>query len=133
MKKLIGFLMGAFALAPLGSATPDQVVLKSVSALGSGCLPDRTATTFSLDGEALTLVFDELFTEAYSFDAPDYNRVFCRINLRVSVPEGWSFGIFSWDTRGYVDLFEGASATISSGFSFGRSRYEFATTEFYGP
>ena len=134
--KILSLIVGLLALPSTVMASeraPSGVKMISVRALGAGCLPDRTATTFSPDGEALTLSFDELFAEAAFDGVSAYDRKFCRVNVRVRVPAGWSFGIFSWDARGYVDLYGSAVATYSAGFAFSRGRYEFSEQNFSGP
>ena len=139
MKKVIlcsALTAGSFGFynqSAIAAVAPAGVQLTSVRTLGSGCLPNRTASTFSPDGEALTLVFDELLAEASYSGVAAYDRKFCRLNVRVAVPAGWSFGVFSWDARGYVDLYGSAIASYSAGFAFSRGRYDFSEQLYSGP
>jgi hypothetical protein len=116
---VIGFLI--FAGPAWGQAAPDgsSVFIDRIDYGGSGCPADSVAYNLSDDALAFTMIFD-----AFDLDngtRGGRNKKHCNINLKLAVPSGWSYTLFSVDYRGYADLPKNTDARLRAWYSIGSS------------
>jgi len=82
----------------------DQVSLVSVAYGGSGCPQKSVGQAISDDKQLITLFFDKYIAESGPGVSPAKNRAACQLNMKLHFPQGWQFGVFKADYRGYVGL-----------------------------
>lgn len=82
----------------------NQVKLVDVSYGGNGCPQGTVGKAFSSDKTLITLFFDKYIAESGPGVSPSKNRAACQLNLKMNFPQGWQFGVFKADYRGYVGL-----------------------------
>jgi hypothetical protein len=98
---------------------PDQVVITELKWAGSGCPPGSPVTSSVVrNRKALSLVFSSLDASAGPGVPITENRENCNLILRLSVPQGWSFTLFSADYRGFANLDRLVQATLRSAYFF---------------
>lgn len=111
MGKLIaGIFVFAAILFAEEAPNPGEVSFENIIYGGSGCPQGSVGQILSPDAKAFTLLFDKYAVEGIA----DKNRPVrknCLVNVRLKVPQGWSFGILGVDYRGFANLESGAIAT----------------------
>jgi Domain of unknown function (DUF4360) len=96
---------------------PNTVHIKGVNASGgTGCPQGTVAAIVSADGLSLTLLFDRYVAEMGPQIPLTRSRVQCTVNLGISVPHGHTFTITQIDSRGFVDLPAGVTASQQSSY-----------------
>jgi hypothetical protein len=105
----------AFAQTPVPS---DQVYIKEVNTIGSGCRPDSFALNLSSDKRAFTLTFSEFVAEIGPGIDPAQAYKNCAITLSLSVPSGWQYSIGTFNYRGFMDLAPQVRAEHSTSYFF---------------
>lgn len=124
-------LTGAVVITSPLMAHPGDAEIQRVSVLGRACGVDSAATAISSDGQAVTVIFDQF--QAELTESQDYARTFCRVNLDVRVPPGWSFTVLGVDYRGYVSLDPATEANHWLAYGFGANMMTFQAQSFVGP
>jgi hypothetical protein len=111
-------LLGMLFLSGHGFAAPTTVAITDVAYSGSGCPAQSARTIVSLDGEALTLIFDQYFAVQDQAASPQERRRKCQLEVELSYSGSWQYTITSVDYRGFASL---AAGTWGQQFS----RYKF--------
>jgi hypothetical protein len=111
---------------------PDNVKIKDITYLGSGC-PTGTVAEIS-DSNSFTL----LYSDFIAFSGPNVSapssRKNCQINLQLSYPQGWSYAISTVDFRGFISVPAGVSAVQKATFyTSGNIDDASASARFVGP
>ncbi|GAA0442060.1 hypothetical protein Aca07nite_31000 [Actinoplanes capillaceus] len=105
---LAGALLGALlpAAAQAAPAAPPKITLKVQGAFGSGCPgKDTTLAQHTEDGTAFSLAYSE-----FRVHGDDYKN--CKVMVRVSVPQGWTYAVTSVINRVTPDLDGNSSARL---------------------
>lgn len=142
---VIAFLLSGLAVAN-ESPNPTEISMEGISYQGSGCPAGSVASNLSSDAKAMTLLFDRYIVETQSESRPTRfapegkARKVCKIDVRMRVPYGWSFGIFYVDFRGFADLRSDTVGIQRAAYHFGgrkllvgdyRLRGEYSNDYFY--
>ncbi len=124
MQKLIRPVLTLTSLWVFNTSTPalanfpSSVRVRNISYAGSGCPAGTVAQNLSSDFSAFTLLFDQYAAEVGPNVPFSQKRKNCQLNIDLEVPPGWSYTLFSVDTRGYVSLEPGVSAVQQSTYYF---------------
>jgi hypothetical protein len=86
-------------------AAPPKITLQVISAFGSGCPKDTTDAVNTEDGTAFSLAYSQ-----FRVSGGDYKS--CRVVIRLAVPQGWTYAIYSVINRVTPDLAAGGSARL---------------------
>lgn len=127
---IAGLLFGA-RIASADDPDPKQIRIEAVSYNGPGCPMGSASALLSSDARALTLLFDRFTATTESGGHRDFKA--CSVDLQMRVPNGWSFGIFRTQVRGYVDIHPGSLGTQRSRYTFGGQRLSVSAREIRGP
>lgn len=122
MRKLTASAAGLAALAlPLSAAPaasaaasdspppPDRIVIDVLTVNGSGCAAGTAAVASASDNTAFTVTYSDYLARAGGNSDPTDFRKNCQINLRVHVPQGFTYAIAGADYRGFAHLQSGAT------------------------
>lgn len=99
-------------------APSEQVFIKEVNTIGSGCRPESFALNLSSDKRAFTLTFSEFVAEIGPGIEPSQAYKNCAVTLRLSVPSGWQYSIGTFNYRGFMDLAPQVRAEHSTSYFF---------------
>jgi|SRR5437868_5459281 len=105
----------AGAMAPAASATtddpppPDRIVIDVLTVNGSGCPAGTAAVASARDNTAFTVTYSDYLAQAGGDSKATDFRKNCQINLRLHVPQGFTYAIAGADYRGFAHLEAGAS------------------------
>ena len=88
-------------LATADSPPPGSVRIVGASYVGDACPSGSVASMISPDGEAITLLFDSFLVQVNTDILGGSQVKQCEILLTLQSPQGWQFGIFNVDMRGY--------------------------------
>ncbi|MFI0480801.1 DUF4360 domain-containing protein [Actinomadura sp. 9N215] len=116
--------MTAVSVAPAAASEqllehgPKGVTIDIATVNGTGCPPGTAAIALSDDNDAFTVTYSKYVAQTGGSSAPTDDRKNCQINLRVHVPQGFTYAVSSTDYRGYASLQKGASATQLAGYYF---------------
>lgn len=142
MKKgaLFGLVSASLLVLGLSSsiyaqgAAPDYVRIRDIKYAGSGCPAGSVGADVAGDLSAFTLLFDQYQANVGPGIPMNEKRKNCQINLSLEIPNGWSYTLFTVDTRGYVSLEPGVRALQQSLYYFqGQMRTGRLQTVVYGP
>ena len=132
----------ASALMPLGWVVPPddvpppegEITIDVATVNGSGCPKDTAAVALSEDKTAFTVTYSEYLAVVGPDSSPTDSRKNCQLNLRVNVPQGFTYGIASADYRGYANLADGATAMEQATYYFqGMEETDSSHERFSGP
>lgn len=112
MKLMAAALAGMSLLGPL-TAAPAQaapaaappITLQVLSAFGSGCPAGTTDAVPNADNTAFSLAYSQ-----FRVYGGDYKS--CRVVIRVAVPAGWTYAVYSVINRVTPNLFANSSARL---------------------
>jgi hypothetical protein len=123
-----------FPGSPPAPPPTDKIVIDVVTVNGSGCPAGTAAVAVSPDNTAFTVTYSE-YTAMVGVGAPPTAfRKNCQINLRVHVPQGFTYAIAQADYRGFASLQPGATALERANYYFqGQSPTAFVSHPFSGP
>lgn len=122
-------LLALSTAVPLEEPAPQVEV---VTVNGSGC-PQGTAETSS-SGRTFSVSYRQFFAQAGGGAGPTDFRKNCQINIRVSVPPGYTYGLARNAYNGFAHLQSGASALHRVSFYFqGSSETTIVNFPFTGP
>ncbi|MGC9667503.1 DUF4360 domain-containing protein [Planosporangium sp. 12N6] len=115
-------------------APPSEVTLDVVTVNGSGC-PAGTATVTMLpDRTGFRVTYTSFVAQDGGAAKPTDIRKNCQINLRVHVPQGFTYAIARADYRGRVHLASGATGLHRTNYYFqGSSDNNYVDHPFAGP
>jgi len=122
--------------APSSSAVvpPGKITVDVVTVNGSGCPAGTAAVAAADDNTAFTVTYSDYTAQAGSGSKPTDFRKNCQLNVRVSYPQGFTFGIAKADYRGFAHLPRGARGVQRASYYFaGQSGTETSTHNIPGP
>ncbi|GAA1847286.1 DUF4360 domain-containing protein [Actinomadura bangladeshensis] len=99
----------AFAAAPADPPPPDRIVIDVLTVNGSGCQSGTAAVASASDNTAFTVTYSDYLAQTGGDSDPTDFRKNCQINLRVHVPQGFTYAIAGADYRGFAHLADGAT------------------------
>ena len=132
-------LLGSSAVVPVGAASaaelppPNSLVVKKLSANGSGCRHDSATVAASLDNTAFTVTYSEFTAVAGPGVKKQENAKDCRVKIKLDIPKSYTYSLTSVDVRGYVSVQAGATASHTLAYSFPSSKSAPLGREFAGP
>ena len=130
---LLALLASASASAALADA-PPYVRVRNISYAGTGCPAGSVAENVSPDRQAFTVLFDQYQASTGPGVPFTEKRKNCQVNVDLDFPQGWSFSLFTVDTRGYVALDPGVNGLQQSSYYFqGQMGTARLATPMYGP
>lgn len=113
MKKLL--LLACTLLSTAAFAeSPVAIGIDSLSYSGNGCPRESVASNISSDGQAITIMFDQFVIATEDHPRLPILSKFCKVNLGLNIPEGWSYSLFRLQYRGYASLDEGITGIQST-------------------
>ena len=120
--------------APGTTPPPDHITIDVVTVNGSGCPAGTAAVAVSPDNKAFTVTYSDFLAQVGIGALPTDFRKNCQLNLRVNVPQGFTYGIAQADYRGFAHLERGASGTERANYYFqGMSQSTFTTHPIVAP
>ncbi|WP_433332354.1 DUF4360 domain-containing protein [Spirillospora sp. CA-294931] len=134
----IALAFGALAAAPANAQTPpdgpDGITIEVATVNGSGCPKGTVAVAVSPDKEAFTVTYSDYLARVGGTSDPVDFRKNCQLNLKVHVPQGFTYAIASADYRGFAHLQTGATGVEKASYYFqGMSQTTSATHTLKGP
>jgi hypothetical protein len=132
-------LMAASIIVPPGGAPgttppPDHITIDVVTVNGSGCPAGTAAVAVAPDNKAFTVTYSDFLAQVGVGARPTDFRKNCQLNLRVNVPQGFTYGIASADYRGFAHLEQGATGMERANYYFqGMSQTEYRSHSYAGP
>ncbi|MEU8515865.1 DUF4360 domain-containing protein [Kitasatospora sp. NPDC048722] len=113
---------------------PDRIVIDVATVNGSGCPVGTAAVAVSPDNTAFTVTYSQYLAQVGVGSKPTDFRKNCQLDLRVHVPQGFTYAIASTDYRGYAHLENGATGIQRAGYYFqGDPQTAYGTHRFNGP
>ncbi|MQS17666.1 DUF4360 domain-containing protein [Streptomyces kaniharaensis] len=113
---------------------PDRIVIDVATVNGSGCPAGTAAVAVSPDNTAFTVTYSSYLAQVGVGSKPTDFRKNCQLNLRVHVPQGFTYAIASADYRGFAHLEAGATAAQRASYYFqGQPETTYRTHRFSGP
>ncbi|MFC6883716.1 MULTISPECIES: DUF4360 domain-containing protein [Actinomadura] len=97
---------------------PDGVTIEIATVIGSGCPTGTAAVAVSDDKEAFTVTYSDYMAQVGGTSGPTDFRKNCQINMKVHVPQGFTYAIASADYRGFAHLEPGATGTEKASYYF---------------
>ncbi len=120
--------------APNDTPPPDHITIDIVTVNGSGCPAGTAAVAVSEDNKAFTVTYSDYLAQVGVGALPTAFRKNCQLNLRVNVPQGFTYGIAQADYRGFAHLERGSYAIQKANYYFqGMSQNDTATHRYNGP
>jgi hypothetical protein len=130
-------VLTAVLAAPAAQAAPDvpdYVRIDVVTVNGSGCPAGTAAVASADDRTAFTITYSDYLAQAGQGSSPTDFRKNCQLNIRVSYPQGFTYGIAQADYRGFAHLEADATGTEKGTYYFqGMSQSASRTHSFSGP
>lgn len=112
----------------------SQITIDVVTVNGSGCPLGTAAVAVSPDNKAFTVTYSEYLAQVGVGSKPTDFRKNCQLNVKVHVPQGFSYAIAQADYRGFAHLVKGSTATQRAGYYFqGTSPTVLTSHPFSGP
>lgn len=113
---------------------PDKIVIDVATVNGTGCPAGTAAVAVSPDNEAFTVTYSQYTAKVGIGAGPTEFRMNCQINLKVHVPQGFTYGIAQADYRGFASLAKGATALERARYYFqGNSPTDYVDHTLKGP
>lgn len=126
--------MSAVVLPPAGLPPPGEVTAELVTVNGSGCRRGAVAVTVSPDNTTFHLIYSDYLAAVGVGARPTDFRKNCRLSLKITVPQGFTFGIDRVDHRGFAHVEPGATGTLRANHHFqGTSATPYLTHTWQGP
>lgn len=116
-----------------GTVNPAEVYVETLRYHGSGCPRGSVVATVSDDAKSLTLLFNKFVAEAGPNVCRDDSRKTCKVTLGLHAPAGQTVTVTSVQSRGFVQLDEGVTASATSSYRFPGAEPTTATSSFTGP
>lgn len=114
---------------PTGRITIDVATVN-----GSGCPAGTAAVAVSPDNTSFTVSYSEYLAKVGPGVDPTEFRKNCQLNLKVNIPQGFTYGIASADYRGFAHLAQGATGLEKASYYFqGMSETHSSEQPFAGP
>ena len=120
--------------ADADSPPDDRITVTVVTVNGSGCPAGTAAVAPAADNTAFTVTYSDFLAQVGIGALPTDFRKNCQLNLRVNVPQGFTYGIAQADYRGFAHLERGASGTERANYYFqGMSPTAYKSHTYNGP
>jgi hypothetical protein len=118
-----------------GTTPPlDHITIDVVTVNGSGCPLGTAAVAVSPDNKAFTVTYSDFLAQVGIGALPTDFRKNCQLNLRVNVPQGFTYGIAEADYRGFAHLEKGATGMERANYYFqGMSPTAYMVHNYAGP
>ncbi|MBV8932513.1 MAG: DUF4360 domain-containing protein [Kutzneria sp.] len=97
---------------------PDKIVIDIATVIGSGCPKGTAAVAVAPDNTAFTVTYSNYMAQVGVGASNTDFRKNCQLNLRVHVPQGFTYAIAEADYRGFAHLEAGATATERANYYF---------------
>ncbi|TMR04270.1 DUF4360 domain-containing protein [Actinomadura soli] len=97
---------------------PDGVTIEVATINGSGCPIGTAAIALNETNDAFTVTYSEYIAQVGGNSKPTDSRKNCQINMRVHVPQGFTYAVAATDYRGYANLKTGANAAQTASYYF---------------
>ncbi|MFD3544919.1 DUF4360 domain-containing protein [Streptomyces sp. NPDC058655] len=116
------------------TAPPDKIVIELATVNGSGCREGTAEVAVAPDNTAFTVTYSEYTAQVGPGAPPTGFRKNCQLNLRVHVPNGFTYAIVQADYRGFAYLQPGAFGQEKASYYFqGMPQTSQRTHHFNGP
>ncbi|MCU7729908.1 DUF4360 domain-containing protein [Actinoplanes sp. KI2] len=113
---------------------PGSVTISYATVIGSGCPLGTAAVALNPGATFMTVTYSQFLAQVGVGAMPTDNRKNCQANIRVHVPQGWTFAIEKTDYRGYANLQAGAYGIERANYYFqGMSQTAYIQHQFNGP
>lgn len=141
----IGALTSMFAtifagqnLAPgtarLSTVPPGGVSVDLIVASGSGCPANTVGISLSPGNDAFSVTYSAFHAQVGVGAASTDARKNCQLNMRIRIPQGYSYAVTGVDHRGSAHLRAGASGMQRARYYFaGQAASALVTHQFSGP
>ena len=137
---IVGAVVSLFGSSIVFPGTPDappptdRIVIDVVTVNGSGCPAGSAAVAVAPDNTAFTVTYSQYTAMVGVGSLPTDFRKNCQINLRVHVPQGFTYAIAKAVFRGFASLKPGATALERANYYFqGQTTTPYASHPFAGP
>ena len=121
MMAAVGLSLSLISASPSGWGTPpppDKIVIDVVTVNGSGCPANTAAVAVAANNTAFTVTYSNYLARVGpGSGATDFVKN-CQLNLRVHVPQGFTYAIAEADYRGYAHLEPGATGQEQANYYF---------------
>jgi|SRR5437764_1818189 len=121
MMAAVGLSLSLVSASPSGWGTPpppDKIVIDVVTVNGSGCPANTAAVAVAANNTAFTVTYSNYLARVGpGSGATDFVKN-CQLNLRVHVPQGFTYAIAEADYRGYAHLEPGATGQEQANYYF---------------
>ncbi|MEO6090910.1 MAG: DUF4360 domain-containing protein [Umezawaea sp.] len=112
----------------------DRITVTVVTVNGSGCPAGTTAVAPAADNTAFTVTYSDFLAQIGVGASPTDFRKNCQLSLKVSYPQGFTYGVAQADYRGFASLMAGAKGTEKANYYFsGHAAGAAVTHTFNGP
>lgn len=133
----VGSLVLSMATAPFSwpsTPPPDKIIIDVATVIGSGCPAGTAAVSVAPDNTAFTVTYSSYTAQVGVGATPTDFRKNCQLNLRVHVPNGFTYAIAAADYRGFASLAKGSTGTEKANYYFqGYPQTTSVTHNFKGP
>lgn len=127
-------LIGAPQVAPDSGPPPQAITVSVVTVNGSGCPAGTAAVAPAADNSAFTVTYSNYLAQVGVGATPTDFRKNCQLNLRITVPQGFTYAISQADYRGFASLMAGANGMEKANYYFqGTSPTTSVSHSFAGP
>lgn len=114
----LGISFLATPMMALNQPNPDEVYIRNLNVLGTGCTYNDTVYDISPDRKAFTVVFSNYEAKVLAGESSRAKRKYCQITLDLHVPSGWQYTLFKAEYAGFADLDSFVQSTISTSYYF---------------
>jgi hypothetical protein len=119
---------------PPGPPPSEKIVIDVVTVNGSGCRPGTAAVAVAPDNTAFTVTYSEYLAQVGVGSKPTDFRKNCQLNLKVHVPQGFTYAIAQADYRGFAHLEKGSSGIERANYYFqGQSQTTYVSHNIKSP
>src|SRR6266511_26986 len=109
---------GLVALAASSAMAQEIATVELVSVGGTGCKKDEFVVALADDKTAFTVSYTNYTAAAGEGTTRQESRKNCNLNVKVKVPNGFTYGIAGADMRGYANLAPEANGIAKVSFWF---------------
>lgn len=111
-------LVTTFTPAPAGTTPPGRITAEVVTVNGSGCPAGTAAVAAADDNTAFTVTYSSFLAQAGGSSDPTDFRKNCQLAVKVTYPQGFTFGIAQADYRGFGHLAAGVRGEEQANYYF---------------
>lgn len=133
----VGTLLSLLPFSPAGwngPPPPDKIVIDVVTVNGSGCQTNTAALAVSTDNTAFTVTYSTFLAKTGVGAGPTDFIKNCQLDLRVHVPQGFTYAIAEADYRGFAHLEPGSTGQERANYYFqGMPQTAYVTHPFSSP